>query len=87
MMQINLMGFILCSGATLSFLLSIGKVAQACSDLPNICEQQRLHWQEMNDVESFDIFIEGKSVAKVEWNEGLMARDQLRECVSARITK
>ena len=33
MMQINLMGFILCSGATLSFLLSIGKVAQACSEM------------------------------------------------------
>jgi hypothetical protein len=41
----------------------------------------------MKDVESFDIAVEGKSVAKVEWHSGLMARDKLRECVNARTKK
>ncbi|BAQ59748.1 hypothetical protein GM3708_153 [Geminocystis sp. NIES-3708] len=49
MARIDLIGFIL-STATISLVLSVGKVAQACADLPNICEQQRLHWQEMNDI-------------------------------------
>ncbi|MBE9205564.1 hypothetical protein IQ244_03375 [Nostoc sp. LEGE 06077] len=43
------MRFILCS-ATISLALSTGGAAQACSDLPNICEQQRLHWEQMNDI-------------------------------------
>jgi hypothetical protein len=42
---------------------------------------------EMKDIETFDVAIEGKSVAKVEWHSGLMARDKLRECVSARAKK
>ncbi len=41
----------------------------------------------MKDVERFDIEIEGKSVAKVEWHSGLMARDKLRECVNARASR
>lgn len=49
METMNLMGFIF-STVMMSFLLSIDKVAQACADLPNICEQQRVHWQEMNDI-------------------------------------
>lgn len=41
----------------------------------------------MEDVQSFDLAIEGKSVAKVEWNGGLAARDQLSKCVSLRVKK
>jgi hypothetical protein len=41
----------------------------------------------MEDVLSFDLAIEGKSVAKIQWHSGLAARDKLRECVSARTSK
>lgn len=41
----------------------------------------------MEDVQSFDLVIEGKSVAKVEWHGGLAARDQLSKCVSLRAKK
>ena len=41
----------------------------------------------MEDVASFDLEMDGKSVAGVEWRDGLTARDQLRKCVSARKKK
>ncbi len=41
----------------------------------------------MEDVQSFDLAIEGKSVAKVEWHGGLAARDKLSKCVSLRAKK
>lgn len=41
----------------------------------------------MENVQSFDLAIEGKSVAKVEWHGGLAARDQLSKCVSVRAKK
>jgi hypothetical protein len=49
MQRIDLMRFIFCS-ATVSLVLSIAKPAQACADLPTICEQQRQHWEQMNDI-------------------------------------
>ncbi|PZO35801.1 MAG: hypothetical protein DCF19_23140 [Pseudanabaena frigida] len=42
---------------------------------------------EMKDIESFDVAIDGKSVTKVEWHSGLMARDKLRECLNAKAKK
>lgn len=41
----------------------------------------------IEDVQSFDLAINGKSVAKVEWNNGLAARDKLSKCVSLRAKK
>jgi len=41
----------------------------------------------MEDVASFDLEIDGASVAKVEWHGGLAARNRLRKCVSAKKTK
>jgi hypothetical protein len=38
----------------------------------------------MEDVASFDLSIDGISVAKVEWHGGLAARERLRQCVSVR---
>ena len=38
----------------------------------------------MEDVASFNLEINGISVAKVEWHGGLAARDRLRKCVSAK---
>lgn len=38
----------------------------------------------MEDEASFDLEMDGKSVASVEWQDGLAARDQLRKCVNAR---
>ncbi len=38
----------------------------------------------MEDTQSFDVAIDGKSVVNVEWQGGLAARDKLRDCVSAR---
>ncbi len=38
----------------------------------------------MEDVASFNVQMDGKSVAKVEWHGGLAARDRLRKCVSLR---
>ncbi len=36
----------------------------------------------MEDVQSFDVAIEGQSVAKTTWHSGLMVRDQLRHCLN-----
>ena len=38
----------------------------------------------MENEASFDLEMDGKSVARVEWHDGLAARDRLRKCVSAR---
>jgi hypothetical protein len=38
----------------------------------------------MEDIQSFDVAIAGKSVAQIEWHSGLAARDNLRKCLSAR---
>lgn len=36
----------------------------------------------MEDSWSFDVGHEGKSIARIEWHDGLMARDQLRKCLA-----
>ena len=41
----------------------------------------------LEDVRSFDLSIEGKSVLKIEWNGGLAVRDKFRECEKARVKK
>lgn len=41
----------------------------------------------MENEASFDLEMDGKSVARVEWHDGLAARDRLRKCVSARKKK
>ncbi|OYW39269.1 MAG: hypothetical protein B7Z35_04865 [Hydrogenophilales bacterium 12-61-10] len=38
----------------------------------------------MENEASFDLEMDGKSVASVEWHDGLAARDRLGKCVSAR---
>ncbi|OYY74840.1 MAG: hypothetical protein B7Y40_02500 [Gammaproteobacteria bacterium 28-57-27] len=38
----------------------------------------------MEDVASFNLEIDGTSVAKVEWHGGMAARDRLRKCVNAK---
>jgi hypothetical protein len=48
MPRIYLSGFIL-SSAAIAYALSFGEPAQACSDLPNICEQQRLQQEQNNE--------------------------------------
>ncbi len=48
MLKINFIGFILFS-STVAATLLIGEPVRACSDLPNICEQQRQHWESLND--------------------------------------
>jgi hypothetical protein len=46
MPRMDLMRFILCSATVSLALLSITKPAQACSDLPNICQQREQQHQE-----------------------------------------
>lgn len=38
----------------------------------------------MEDKIRFEIKVDGKSVAKVDWHDGLMARDKLKECVTSK---
>lgn len=38
----------------------------------------------MIDVAAFELLISGKTVAKVDWTDGLAARDALRDCVQGR---
>lgn len=38
----------------------------------------------MEDKQRFELKIDGKSVAKVDWHDGLKARDQLKQCVQAK---
>ena len=35
----------------------------------------------MEDTQSFELVMDGKSIAKVGWEGGLAARDKLRQCV------
>jgi hypothetical protein len=39
----------------------------------------------MEDKQSFDVAMNGKTLVKVEWNGGLVARDRLRQCENNRI--
>lgn len=39
---------------------------------------------EMKDTQGFDVLLNGKSVAKLDWNDGLAARTQLEKCLSKR---
>jgi hypothetical protein len=41
----------------------------------------------IEDVQSFDLVMGGKSVAKVDWHSGLMARKKLQDCVNAKTKK
>jgi hypothetical protein len=36
----------------------------------------------MEDVQHFDLQIDGKSVAKIIWHSGLIVRDELRKCLN-----
>lgn len=38
----------------------------------------------MKDIHTFEVLVEGKSVAKIDWTDGFMARDQLQKCVTAK---
>ena len=38
----------------------------------------------MEDKWSFDVSYEGKSIANIEWHDGLKARDQLRNCLAGK---
>lgn len=38
----------------------------------------------MEDKQRFELKIKGKSVAKVDWHDGLKARDQLKQCITAK---
>jgi len=39
---------------------------------------------EMKETWGFDVLVEGKSVLKIDWNDGLAARKQLENCLSKR---
>jgi hypothetical protein len=39
---------------------------------------------EMKETWGFDVLVEGKSVLKIDWNDGLAARKQLENCVNKR---
>jgi hypothetical protein len=41
----------------------------------------------MEDAGRYDLAMDGKSVANIEWYGGLAARDRLRKCLSARVKK
>jgi hypothetical protein len=41
----------------------------------------------MEDTGRYDLAMDGKSVANIEWYGGLAARDRLRKCLSARVKK
>lgn len=41
----------------------------------------------MLDTHGFDLSIQGKSVAKVDWTDGFVARDALKQCVAKRARK
>ncbi len=41
----------------------------------------------MLDVHGFDLFVSGKSVAKVDWTGGFAARDRLKSCAAKRARK
>jgi hypothetical protein len=41
----------------------------------------------MEDTQSFELEIEGKSVAKVDWHSGLMAKNKLQACINAKGNK
>ncbi len=38
----------------------------------------------MEDVQSLDLQMDGKSIAKIRWHSGLAVRDELRKCVSGK---
>ena len=38
----------------------------------------------MEDTWRFDVSQEGKSIASIEWHDGLMARNQLRQCLAGK---
>lgn len=38
----------------------------------------------MEDKWSFDVSYGGKSIANIEWHDGLKARDQLRNCLAGK---
>lgn len=39
----------------------------------------------MRDNWSFDVSYDGKSIANIEWHDGLMARDELKKCLAGRL--
>jgi hypothetical protein len=39
----------------------------------------------MKDDWRFDVSYEGKSIASIEWHDGLMARDELKKCLAGRL--